>query len=305
MNPRTVVLLFLAAVSAFAVEARNRVQATLVIPDTKLLPGVPFEMWIELYNSSYDTLTVGTSPRALVEPEGGASFVIDPVMSHITYPTLLRGADGEALTYADLAPHEKRFLTLPVDLMLDAPLFAEDVRISSPGRYRISLILDKFPQIAAPSSFVGPITTNDVLIERVRPSGIDALVWQRMQMATEGAWKPQDWQSSVSSKICREIVTDYRESMYFPYAALVTGGDDTSAVKQLMDAIDRFPQSPIIDLLYVAAWRRQAAFAGPLSVHRQKIAAHLKDTKRPTTRFMVFGRDDVGKMPCPPEHDCQ
>jgi hypothetical protein len=306
MNPRTALLFLLTALSIVAIDARSQVQATLVIPDTKLLPGVPFEMWIELYNPSGDTVTVGMASRALVEAEGGVSFVIDPAVSHEKYPLLLTTADGERVAYADLAPHEKRILTLPVDLRLDSCVFAEDVRISAPGRYRISVILDKFAGTESPSSFVGPVATNDVLIERVRPSGIDALVWQRMQVATERAWKPQDWRTWVSAIVRREIVTDYRESTYFPYAALVLGGDDSSAVTQLLDAINRFPRSPILDVLYIAAWRRQAAYAGgPLAVRRQVVETHLRDARRPTTRFMMFGRDDVGKMPCPPEHDCQ
>jgi len=38
------------------------IEAKLVIPDTQVLPGVPFDMWIELRSSSDAEVTVGLFP---------------------------------------------------------------------------------------------------------------------------------------------------------------------------------------------------------------------------------------------------
>jgi hypothetical protein len=302
----TPLLLLLTAISLTAVVVQGAVQATLVLPDTTLLPGVPFEMWIEIYNDSEETVSIGTASRAVIEPEAGEPFVIEPTFEHGTYPPLLVGWDGEGLDYADLAPHQKRFLTLPVDTQLAVSMFASDRRISAPGRYRISLVLDKVPRAPAPASFVGPVATNVVVMDRVRPSGIDALVWLRLQNATDDGWQPGDWGTGVSAVVGREIISDYRDSAYFPYAVLVTAGFEATGVALRLDAIHRFPKSPIIELLYAAAWQCPTGFAGSLANQYESVTKYVRDSsRRPTTKIMLFGRDDLGNRPCPPEHDCQ
>src|ERR1043165_6209095 len=52
----------LATISVLAQRSAPGVDAKLVIPDTTTLPGVPFDMWIEVQNRSDVTIAVGLCP---------------------------------------------------------------------------------------------------------------------------------------------------------------------------------------------------------------------------------------------------
>lgn len=54
------------------------VTGRLVIPDPRILPGVPFDMWVELRNSSDAPVTVGLSPTLVARVTGGADFQVTP-----------------------------------------------------------------------------------------------------------------------------------------------------------------------------------------------------------------------------------
>jgi hypothetical protein len=151
------------------------------------------------------------------------------------------------------------------------------------------------------------VTTNEVTVERITPTGTDAIVWQRMQELSGGHWMPIGWMSSTAGQtIIREIIAKYADSNYYPYALLAAsfGAVDERANNRLLDAMKRFPNSPVRELLQVGAW--QTAISG-----KKGPQAHLdhfekvKASKRPTTRILVFGREDLPKQSCPPGYDCE
>jgi hypothetical protein len=158
-----------------------------------------------------------------------------------------------------------------------------------------------------PPEFLGPVTTNEVTVERIAPTGTDAAVWQRMQELTSGHWSLISWMSTDTGKaIIAEIMDNHKDSNYYPYALLADtfGAVDERAHNRIVDAIKRFPTSPVIELLEFEAWN--TAISG-----RKGMAGYdahysrLKASKRPTTRILAFGRENLPPPPCLPTDDCE
>src|SRR6266853_6457172 len=82
------------------------VEAKLVIPDTKTLPGVPFDLWIEVRNQSDASVAVGLFPRLIVRPEHGDVFEITPERNDV--PNLLGGSEA---SYLVISPGITQVLT--------------------------------------------------------------------------------------------------------------------------------------------------------------------------------------------------
>lgn len=316
-----------AAQGRSVVPPASPMEAKLVIPDTKLLPGVPFEMWIEVRNPSDATVGVGLCADMIVRPEGGEPFTISFGGEHRPpYPTLLPERDwtGPSVANLTLKPRAAQTLTVPILPELAGPLYFEDDRLSKPGRYGISLRLDYcWPGFVTPQKsllppeFLGAVTTNEVTIERITPTGSDAAVWQRMQELTDGKWVSIGWLTSRNSgarnesgatagmTVVNEIITKYPDSNYFPYALLAAqfGAVDAASYNRYVDAIKRFPNSPVAELLELSAMGT-AATTGRLlaqNAHFEKV----KKSKRPTTRIRAFGREDLPPEPCPPGDTCE
>jgi hypothetical protein len=299
------------------IESTSPVEAKLVIPDTKVLPGVPFEMWIEVRNPSDATVGLGLCADMLVRPEGGEPFTISfGGEERPGYPTLLpqRSWNGGVVYYLLMRPRNSATLTLPILPDLGGPAYFDDERLSGPGRYGISLRLDycwpgfTIPQKSLlPPEFLGAVMTNEVTIDRINPTGSDAAVWQRMQELTEGKWMPTRWKPTIIS----EIITKYPDSNYFPYALIAGsfGAVRPADLNRLVDAIQRFPESPLIEMLHESAWMLTLSACGmkgdPMAAVCQRADMKLKNSKRPTTRIRVFGREDVPPLPCPPDDDCK
>lgn len=312
----------------------SSVEAKLVIPETKLLPGVPFEMWIELRNPSDATIGVGLCADMLVRPEGAEPFTIAPrgQEGEPRYPTILpqREWSGAAVRYLVMRPRHSQTLTIPILPELEGPVYLDDARLSPPGRYAIAFRLDYcWPYLTPPRAsdlppeFLGPVTTNEVVIERVTPTGSDARVWQRMQEVTNGKWVSVGWLSSRNAgvvdavgrtggmTVVSEILGKYTDSRYFPYALLAASFGAVRPVDRdrVLHAIARFPDSPVIELLHARAAGLTAASCGlrgdPMAAVCDGANAKLKASKRPTTRILQFGREDVPPPPCPPEVDCK
>jgi len=328
MNTHRIALLlaaFLAsAVPVFAQRPRgpliapaSPIQAKLVVPDTKILPGVPFEMWIDVRNPSDASVCLGLAGDLIVEPEGKEPFTITRGGAddgQLQYPTLLpeRDVDGSAVWNLVLRPHESQTLTLPILRDLEGPNYFADERLSKPGRYTISMRLDyrfgafQTPhQSLLPPEFLGPVTTNEVTVERIAPTGTDAVVWQRMQELSKGHWNAISWMSSEAGQaMIVEILDKYRDSNYYPYALLAAtfGAVDERAYNRYVDAMKRFPTSPVVELLAFHASR----IGGRKGIATAEThAAKVKASKRPTTRILAFGREDVPPPPCPPGYDCE
>lgn len=289
------------------------VTATLTIPDTTLLPGVPFDMWIEVTNGSDASVGVGLCADMFVKNERGDTFTVSPPESpgsethRPAYPVMLtefdRSGGERPASYVVLRPHEHQTLTLPVLPGLSGPVYTGDVRLSAPGRYSVSLKLDYcWPGMVVkqksllPATFLGPVTTNEVKIERITPTGSDAEVWRRMQELAKGQWSSTEWTLTPAANTIRnEIRAKYTDSNYYPYAVVADGGPQ----RALLDALNRFPRSPVTDLLHITA----AHALGDGTVMAAQMAI-VKQSNRPTTRALAFGREDV-KRPCPAEYDCE
>lgn len=285
------------------------VQAKLTIPDTKLLPGVPFDMWIDVENPSDTTVGVGLCADMMVKPERRDPFTIAFGGENAPpYPTLLHEPSGSGVVYyLVLHPHQKQTLTIPIEADLQGPAYFFDPRLSPPGRYSIALRLDYcWPGMVTPQKsllppeFLGSVTTNEVTVERLEPVGSDAAVWKRMQEASNGKWTAARWDRAVMT----EIITKYTDSAYYPYAlaAATSNGADEPYIARLVDAQKRFPTSPVIEMLDISLWKTATHARPGDSI---KYYEKLKQAKRPTTRILVFGREDAPPQPCPPDTTCE
>jgi len=314
LNVLLVTLLMGRSGSALA-QQFSPVDARLVIPDLKVLPGVPFDMWIDVRNRSDATVSVGLFPYLVARGERGDAFLIAPDRG--SYPVLLAAPSSEGgnpISYLELAPGEQRTLTLPIREYLRGAEFFDDWRISPPGQYTFSIRLESFPPTFGkpPLSYLGPVVTSEASFERVQPHDTDARVWQRMQELGRGHWSPDcaaitktlKHEVACNSKegphIWREVLTKYPESNYVPYALAATGGD----LNQLSAAIARFPSSPVIEFLQTRVWSLTASacgLSGNSAALCNRASAAVHSSTRPTTRVRVFGREDVTKPTSPPE----
>lgn len=314
-----------------AAPQKSSVVAQLVIPDAMVLPGVPFEMWIELRNTSEKLVGVGTCADMVVTPEGGEPFTISfGGEERPPYPTLLPSTawNSAPVPYVTLKPRQTQTLTLPILPELSGPLYFADPRLSPPGRYAIALRLGYcWPPFTTPQKklvprdFAGAIETNTATVERISPVGADAVVWHRMQEVTGGHWVSIGWLSGMNAgkgrdgaagrTVVDEILTKYRDSNYYPYALLAASfgaARNRNEVARLTDAIDRFPTSPVLEMLHEEVLGLTNAACG-LKGHAMAAAcgranAVVNASKRPTTRIRAFGRADVAPPPCSPDEEC-
>lgn len=297
------------------------VTARLVVPDARVLPGVPFDMWVELRNPSDAAITVGLYPTLIAHVAGRDDFEITPQAGDI--PVLLARPHtlGAGLQFVKISPGGSQTLTLPVAYGLAPGPFFRDYRVSPPGEYRLALRLDAYPVGIAddkPLNFFGPVTSSEAIVQRVTPAGIDAKVWKRMQESANGRWTPPMLTSTTASAenletapqrfaVWSEVLTQYRDSAYFPYAVAAHQGNDEKYLDLALDAVNRFPASPIADVLHAAVARLMngTSSANPRYATYQRSVNALSVSKRPTTRIRVFGREDLPPEACPPDYDCQ
>src|SRR5258707_1262941 len=81
------------AVAQRSIHGASPIEATLVIPDGKLLPGVPFEMWIDVRNPTDSPVGVGLCSSLLVHPEQGQLFEVSgKLLGH--FPKLLEDSNS-------------------------------------------------------------------------------------------------------------------------------------------------------------------------------------------------------------------
>jgi hypothetical protein len=263
------------------------VHATLVLPDRRTLPGVPFEGWIDLENVSAATVAVGLAPHLRVASSTGG-FVEGPETNDFLVGPKAWG-DLPAY-YIQLSSGERRTITLPIGEMLTSSEVFADQRISTPGAYTISLRLDAWtnPLLpAAPLNFAGAVLTDAVSIERIEPRGDDAIVWARLQEIAKGQWTAADWISNFPVAVA--ILKEHPNSAYVPYAVLaVSMGNVTQAYLDLaLRTIDRFPTTPVKEMLQSSA----AFVASDLSrpdIRERQLAALLQ-SDRPTTQRRISG----------------
>ena len=105
-------------------------------------------------------------------------------------------------------------------------------------------------------------------------------------------WTPADM-GPQSRAMWGSVLRDFPDSNYVPYAILMTGiflfDDWRDLLARQLLAIDRFPDSPVVEWLHTEAWRNARA----LRLHGVMLAkgAILRQSKRPTTRLLAFGNE--------------
>lgn len=103
-----------------------------------------------------------------------------------------------------------------------------------------------------------------------------------------------------------EVLTQYRDSAYFPYAVAAHQGIGDAYLELALDAVNRFPSSPAADVLHaeIAQLTLAASTSNPRYAAHHRSEEVLKSSNRPTTRIRAFGREDLPPQPCPPDYDC-
>jgi len=341
LAPALAVIVALCAGSSVAHPAiapqSRAVETVLVIPDTRVLPGVPFDMWIDLHNRSTTTVTVGLCACLLVQPEHGQQFTVEPGKdsgdSTRGFPVVLPGFRSySSIWMLDLAPDQRQTLTIPAIVSLGYEVFHDD-RLSGPGRYAISVRLSLCPWRASPATYGGPVVTNGVTIERLTTTALDTAVWHRIAelaaidledspFPNEGDWRSRPRVSRPLSgwmtwlleyRGCvDEILDRYRDSQYIPYMLLgPQEGPPELWLERLLDVTSRFPSSPVIEYLRhdLSLLAANVARELPDSDRRAELLAVATDEQarvarsaRPTTRMFAFGREDLD-APAPHEDD--
>ena len=273
-----------------ALVAREAVEATLVVPDVRILPGVPFDFWVELHNRSDSVRRISVCEPFQIRLVSGA-----PIQwTETDEPMKPRGQfywshGGEAI----VGPGETKVLAIPAYSGLMAGGFFQERLLSAPGRrFAIALPLcgQAVPSTGATSS---RWMTSEVEIEIVSPTGSDALVWNLIEEASEHRWTPADMASPESRAMWESVLRDFPESNYVPYAMLMTGSflfsDWRDRLARQLRTIDRFSDSPVLEWLHVETWQTARA----LRLHGVMLAegAIVRQSKRPTTRLLAFGRE--------------
>lgn len=270
-------LLILSANVLFAADA---MQATLVVPDTRLLPGVPFDFWIVLHNGSSTVrhVTVCT-PFALRLASG------EPFEWHATREEMMpRGPlywphGGDAV----VEPGETKVLAIPAS---DAAYgsFFRDRRFSALGR-RFAISLSLCDQAGNETS---KLITNEVEIEIMTPTGSDAVVWNLLEEKSGNRWTPAEIWSPSWRPMWESIIRNSPDSNYVPYAVLMTNQstiDWRDDLARQLRTIRRFSTTPVVEWLHVEARRTARA------VHENGVmlaeGAILSRSKRPTTRLLA------------------
>jgi hypothetical protein len=110
------------------------------------------------------------------------------------------------------------------------------------------------------------------------------------------------------SEIWSEILTKYPDSRYVPYALLAYSQlPDDEYPMRVVEAVKRFPDSPVVELLQLQVLNSTAGPCGRSGAKAQATCDRARITvnqsKRPTTRIRAFGVET--KAPCPAEYDCQ
>ncbi len=283
--------------SALAAHAVSPAKVTLVAPDTNVLPGVPFEMWVDIQNPADGEGGVGLCPTLIVRPDQGEAFQLK---SRGGSAWLLPTPDADP--YLVLAPGQTKTFPFPIQHDLEAQFF-DDYRLSPPGRYTLSMRFDfcwghadalPQPGLPLPPTFFGPAMTNEVTVERIQPSGSDALVWKQMLDSSDGHWAPSiAWRSKSQTQVWSDVLAKYPDSHYLPYALLANpfGKVNAAYLQPILDAIGHFPDSPVLELLHIDACGRAQ---GTQPLYDQA-----------TTHALMFPNENKPPQPCPPEADCE
>lgn len=265
------------ALPAFAGEpnaAPHGVTATLTLPYTTVLPGVPFDMIVRLHNGSSRKVTVGLVASLLAKDANGTVLLRPWRVGESRETDRNRGV---------LEPHDHGYVVLEpgqsvervIDWQRSIPGWHQSAAIAGPGTYEVSLQLqrgqDEFEDFV---NYAGPIWTTTARLSRIAFAGDDQAIWQRMQETAGQRWADGELgQTKRGGAVAQEIVRMHPSSAYYPYALI-------------LPVRGKIPQPGDLTLLAEAAARFTDSPAHAHLLHRAGIVAmyfaQTKDGKEPT-----------------------
>lgn len=268
---------------AAALLAEEPFEAILVVPDVRLLPGVPFDFWVELHNRSDSTRIISVcEPFHLRLVSGEPVYWTDTYEQAMARNHFSWSHGSEAV----VSPGETEVLAIPAYSGAMAGGFFRQRPLSAPGRrFVIALPLC---ERTVPSDHRSPkskLMSSEVEIEIMSPTGSDALVWNLIEERSEHQWTPADMASPEGNKIWETVLRDFPDSNYVPYATLMAGhhvlSDLRDRLAHQLRTIERFPDSPVLEWLHVETWQT----ARSLGLYGVMLAegAKIRQSRRPTT----------------------
>jgi hypothetical protein len=115
-----------------------------------------------------------------------------------------------------------------------------------------------------------------------------------MVEASHGVWSQAGNWALPEGPVWLEILNKYPDSNYYPYAMLQTGGLEYR--DRFLQAINRFPDSPVVELLEYRV-SCTAGNSAELIAYLNQLAIKVQHSKRPTTRAAIWGRAEGPKPP--------
>jgi hypothetical protein len=244
------------------------VAATLALPYSTVLPGVPFEIRVSLKNESKSKAVVGLVAQIIVTLPDGRRFT--PLDRQMLEPQISTNADS-ANTWVELSPGESRDMGIGWSVPAN---WAQYEDYSGPGSYGIALRLDaKEP----PANYVGSLVTNVAQLERIEPIGEDRLLWRRMVSLSHGHWSDNAFvRLKEGAALAQEIIATHPTSQYYPYALILrTRYDLFDEMERSREAAVRFAESPAHSylLMHAAASALGKALTAEQWVHDPEASA--------------------------------
>lgn len=283
--------LLLLLLSGGALLAGEPMEATLVVPDVRILPGVPFDFWVELHNGSDSARRIVVCEPFRMRLVSGEPFQWTETREQMEPPRQFYWIHGGE---AFVRPGETKILAIPAYDGLFSSGFFRDRRFSAPGRrFAIALPLcERVPTSNGDALASARLMTSEVEIEIMSPAGSDEVAWNRIEETSQHRWTPADMASPEWRAMWESVLRDNPDSNYVPYAVLMTQfqfHDWHDYLAKELRTIERFPDSPAREWLHVEA----LGTADALGLYGVTLAerAIVRRSKRPTTRLLAFGHE--------------
>lgn len=234
-------LLLLSALPAFA--NSQKVRAVLRVPYASVLPGIPFDVSVQLTNVSTERISVGSLATISVRRSDGETFSPEP-------GTFLQPTSSPSYTWVELESGATAELSTSW-LYGDGIGWTGAYEFSAPGTYDVVLTLRTGGE--EPANYVGTIRTTAARVTRIAPEGIDSDLWSRMSKIAGGKWSDDGFTRYKEGKsLADEIIDTYPSSGYYPYALLMrTQYDKPDELGRTIDAAKRFAKSPAVPYLWL------------------------------------------------------
>lgn len=271
-------LLILSFLLTPPLQAASPLSATLALPHDEVLPGVPFDLIVTYTNVSDQPLTIRAALATLVVTfADGKTIVMHEPEGHdqsdIYGSRPVRLEPGESVQHA--ASWEGG----------STPNWFRYGSFSGPGTYGIALDLRVVDEH---KNLLGEVRTPTVTLTRVAPTGIDAELWKRMQAVSGGRWSDSSFATTKDGEaLAGEIVQLHPTSGYYPYVLALRAFDrgvDKKHIPALLEAAERFPDSPAYPYLLTAA-ANCARYAGAVALEEGDTVEATKHLKLAETKY--------------------